>query len=51
MPADILHFLRGDCIIQEPLDVQDGEVMVPQRAGLGIALDDDKIAAYRIEET
>jgi L-alanine-DL-glutamate epimerase-like enolase superfamily enzyme len=51
MPADILHFLREDCIIHEPLDVQDGEVMVPEGADRGIALDDDKIAAYRIEET
>jgi muconate cycloisomerase len=36
-----------DDIITEPFEYRDGNLIVPSRPGLGIELDEDKVARYR----
>jgi L-alanine-DL-glutamate epimerase-like enolase superfamily enzyme len=49
LPADCLPFLRERGITREGLPVADGEIPVPQGPGLGVTLDQDLVAEYRIE--
>lgn len=48
MPSDILSFLREDDLIVEPIPIQDSYAMVSDRPGLGIELDEDAVAKYRV---
>jgi len=36
-------------LVREPLVVENGHVRVPTAPGLGVELDDDEVARYRIE--
>ena len=47
-PQDQMMFT--DKILKEPVRIRDGEVMIPQGPGLGIELDDEKIAKYQVKE-
>jgi muconate cycloisomerase len=40
--------LRVDDLIVEPLAIEDGHVSVPEGPGLGVTLDEDAIARYRV---
>lgn len=46
-PQDWMMFT--DKILKEPITFKDGEVIIPQGPGLGIELDEEKIAKYRIK--
>lgn len=41
----------ADDILVKPVPVIDGHVVVPEGPGLGIALDEDKLAKYRVDRT
>lgn len=45
---DIYNFER---IVSDPLEVVDGEVVVPDRPGLGFSLDEDAVAEFRLRDT
>jgi muconate cycloisomerase len=46
-PCDIIGPLfYEDELLREPLDIRGGEARVPERPGLGVELDDDKVAQY-----
>lgn len=42
------HFLYEDDLIQEPLELRKGEVQLPEKPGLGVALDERALEKYRI---
>jgi L-alanine-DL-glutamate epimerase-like enolase superfamily enzyme len=48
-PCDIIGpMFYEDELLQEPLDIRGGEARVPDRPGLGIELDDDKVKQYQV---
>ena len=48
IPLDILHFLRQDDLVHNALPPQQGTIAVPQGPGLGVELDEDALAHYRV---
>ena len=42
------EFLLTDSFAREPLQMQDGALVVPTAPGLGIEVDETKLARYRI---
>jgi muconate cycloisomerase len=46
-PTEMAGKMYLDDIITEPFEYRDGNLIVPSRPGLGIELDEDKVAAYR----
>jgi muconate cycloisomerase len=50
LPSDIIgNFLREDDLIREPLVYENGEVLVPDGAGLGVELDIEAVENYSVE--
>ena len=48
--SDIIgQFMREDDLIVEPLTYENGHVLVPQGAGLGVVLDRDALSRYAVE--
>ncbi|HWK21095.1 MAG TPA: enolase C-terminal domain-like protein [Microbacteriaceae bacterium] len=48
--AELSNFLdMADDLIAEPIRIEDGFVAAPAVPGVGIAIDEDKLAAYRID--
>jgi len=43
------HFLYKDDLIEENLEVKDGEVRVPEGPGLGVTLDERALERYRVK--
>jgi L-alanine-DL-glutamate epimerase-like enolase superfamily enzyme len=39
-----------DKILEEPIEIKDGYVRIPQGPGLGITLNEEGITKYRIKE-
>ena len=49
-PAELSNFLdQTDDLLAEPLEISDGELRVRQGPGLGIEIDEDKLAHYRTD--
>ena len=49
-PAELSNYLdMTDDLLAEPLVIEDGELRVRQGPGLGIAIDDQKLAHYRTD--
>lgn len=47
-PGELSNFLdMADDLLTEPLDIQDGVLRVRQRPGLGVEIDNEKLACYR----
>ncbi|GAA1456949.1 mandelate racemase/muconate lactonizing enzyme family protein [Williamsia maris] len=48
--GELSNFLdMSDDLLTESLTIADGELVVPSGAGIGVEIDDDKLAAYRID--
>lgn len=48
--GELSNFLdMSDDLLTEALTIADGELVVPSGAGIGVEIDDDKLAAYRID--
>lgn len=47
-PADMLVFLGDGHIAKEPLQISEGEAVVPNRPGLGVELDEGMVEKYRV---
>jgi L-alanine-DL-glutamate epimerase-like enolase superfamily enzyme len=48
-PCDILSpFFYTDDLLREPLAIGAGQARPPERPGLGVELDDEKVARYRV---
>ena len=48
--GELSNFLdMSDDLLVEPLTIRDGELAVPPGPGLGVEIDPDKLAAYRID--
>ncbi len=48
LPADTLHFLKENDLIGGALPPQNGHLKVPQTPGLGVELDEEALAKYRV---
>jgi L-alanine-DL-glutamate epimerase-like enolase superfamily enzyme len=49
-PAEVSNFLdMSDDLLQTPLSIENGELRVAEAPGLGIEIDDDKLAHYRTD--
>jgi len=49
-PAELSAFVdMADDLLIEPPEIVDGRMAPPQRPGLGIAIDDDKVDRYRVD--
>lgn len=50
-PAELSNFLdMSDDLIARPLEIRHGEMHVPPGAGVGIEIDEEKLAFYRADE-
>lgn len=49
LPADSVYYALEDDILEDPLEVRDGRLQVPDRPGLAGPVDDDAIEQYRID--
>jgi glucarate dehydratase len=45
-PADAMYYLLADDVVTEPLSVAGGAMPVPQRPGLGVEVDMDKLSEF-----
>ncbi|RQH02693.1 mandelate racemase/muconate lactonizing enzyme family protein [Natrarchaeobius oligotrophus] len=48
LPPDSVYYAWEDDVIEEPLEVVDGSIPVPDAPGLGVTVDEAKLAEYRI---
>jgi muconate cycloisomerase len=49
MASDIIgNFLREDDLLVSPIRFVDGAAIVPQEPGLGVELDEEAVARYRV---
>jgi L-alanine-DL-glutamate epimerase-like enolase superfamily enzyme len=48
LPPDTIYYAWADDVITEPFAVEDGKIPVPDGPGLGITVDEDKVAEYHI---
>ena len=48
IPLDILHFLRENDLVHNALPPNNGTIAVPSGPGLGVELDEEAIAHYRV---
>jgi len=44
-----IHRLREHPLVEDPLEVKDGRVKVPEKAGLGVTLDEKALEKYRVK--
>ena len=50
LPSDFVgNLMREDDLIVEPISIQDGHAVVPDRPGLGIELDMEALERYRVQ--
>ena len=50
-PAELTYHMKmHDHLLESPLDIQDGWLILPTGPGLGIALDEDKLERYRVKK-
>jgi L-alanine-DL-glutamate epimerase-like enolase superfamily enzyme len=50
-PAELANVLDlADDLLAEPIEIRAGRVAAPNRPGLGIEIDEDKLAHYRLDE-
>ncbi|MCY4606560.1 MAG: enolase, partial [Gemmatimonadetes bacterium] len=49
LPYITCHELWEDDLLQEPIEVRDGYMPVPDAPGLGVSVDEDAIAKYRVD--
>ncbi len=49
LPADTVYYAWEDDVIEDPFEIEDGQIAVPDGPGLGIDVDLDKIEKYRID--
>jgi L-alanine-DL-glutamate epimerase-like enolase superfamily enzyme len=51
LPSDIIgHLLREDDLLEEPIQFEDGALVVPDLPGLGIKLDREALERYRVPD-
>jgi L-alanine-DL-glutamate epimerase-like enolase superfamily enzyme len=48
LPPDSTYYAWEDDVIADPFEVEDGTLSVPEKPGLGIDVDEDKIEEYRV---
>lgn len=44
-----IHRLREHPLVEDPLEVKDGHVKVPEKPGLGVTLDEEALEKYRVK--
>lgn len=49
LPAITCHELWESDLLEKRLEVVDGEIQVPDTPGLGVTIDEDALAAYRVD--
>ncbi|RQG87810.1 N-acylamino acid racemase [Natrarchaeobius halalkaliphilus] len=48
LPPDSVYYAWEDDVIEDPFTVEDGALPVPQEPGLGVSVDEQKVAEYEI---
>jgi muconate cycloisomerase len=48
--VSLTHFYLAEDIVRDALPMHDGEVALPERPGLGVEVDEDAVARFRIME-
>jgi L-alanine-DL-glutamate epimerase-like enolase superfamily enzyme len=48
LPIDTVYYAYEDCILENPLEIEDGRMRVPDEPGLA-AVDEEKVEQYRID--
>jgi L-alanine-DL-glutamate epimerase-like enolase superfamily enzyme len=48
LPPDTVYYAWADDVLTEPLSIEDGAVVVPDGPGLGVEVDEAKLAEHRI---
>jgi L-alanine-DL-glutamate epimerase-like enolase superfamily enzyme len=49
LPPDSTYYAWESDVLEDPLDVEDGAIPVPDDPGLGVTVDLDKVETYRIQ--
>ena len=50
-PAEVMNYTDlADDLLACPVEVRDGRIIPPDLPGLGIEIDEDKLAYYRLDE-
>ncbi|WP_121743264.1 mandelate racemase/muconate lactonizing enzyme family protein [Natronorubrum halophilum] len=49
LPPDTVYYAWEDDVIEEPFEIDNGAIAVPDEPGLGITVDEDRVAEYRID--
>ncbi|WP_137290627.1 mandelate racemase/muconate lactonizing enzyme family protein [Natronorubrum halophilum] len=49
LPPDTVYYAWEDDVIEEPFEIDNGAIAVPDEPGLGITVDEDRAAEYRID--
>lgn len=51
LPSDVVgNFLREADLLVEPIRIEDGYAVVPDKAGLGIELDEEAVRRYQVRD-
>jgi L-alanine-DL-glutamate epimerase-like enolase superfamily enzyme len=49
--AEVMNYTDlADDVLAEPIEIRDGRIVPPDAPGLGIEIDEDKLAHYRVDE-
>ncbi|WP_436912228.1 mandelate racemase/muconate lactonizing enzyme family protein [Halosimplex marinum] len=48
LPMDTVYYAWTDDILEEPLTIRDGSIVVPDGPGLGVSVDEDRLRAHRV---
>jgi len=49
LASDSVYYAWADDLLEEPLDVSDGAMTVPEGPGLGVEVDEDRVEHHRID--
>jgi len=49
LPVDSVYYAYEDHLFENPLEIEDGRMRIPDRPGLNGAIDNDKLETYRLD--
>jgi L-alanine-DL-glutamate epimerase-like enolase superfamily enzyme len=48
--VSLTHFYLAEDLVREPLQLHDGLVSLPIKPGLGVGIDEDAVARFRVKD-
>jgi L-alanine-DL-glutamate epimerase-like enolase superfamily enzyme len=49
LPPDSVYYAWDEHVVEEPFDVSDGALPVPEKPGLGVTVDESRVGELRID--